>query len=233
MNPRDVPSELRDAITTKALDALLEQSVERKFRTGEVLWSAGDPAEGIAVVLEGKIRILRGSGGRQVVIHWGEPGATLGEVAFFTDGSYPATAIAAEPTRVLILTRSAVTRALAVDPNLALFFLKRMSLRVQALVDRVDHLTGNRVQMRVARFVLDRWRTSRKSPRDSRVAGGASAFSLGMTQTALAEELGTVREVIVRSLRELKQAGAIESAGDGKYCVQDAALLERLAESAP
>jgi len=229
----DVPRELREALTAQGLDALLEQSVEKRIRTGEVLWSAGDPAEGIAVVLEGKIRILRGSGGRQVVIHWGEPGATLGEVAFFTDGSYPATAIAAEPTRVLILTRSAVTRALAVDSNLALFFLRRMSLRVQGLVDRVDHLTGNRVQIRLARFVLDRWRISHKSARGSGVASGTSAFSLGMTQTALAEELGTVREVIVRSLRELKQAGAIESAGDGKFRIQDVALLERLAQTAP
>ncbi len=230
MNFRDIPGELRDALTPEGLDALLRHSVERRFATGESLWAAGDRADGITLVLEGKVRILRGSGGRQLVIHWGEAGATLGEVPFFTGGSYPATAVAAEPTRVLVLTRGAVTRAIATDSNLALFFLKRLSLRVQGLVDRVDHLTGNRVQMRVARFVLERFKASLKTARSG---GKSGAFSLGMTQTALAEELGTVREVIVRELRELKEAGAIEGAGDGKYRVADIAILERLAEPSP
>jgi GTP-sensing pleiotropic transcriptional regulator CodY len=52
-----------------------------------------------------------------------------------------------------------------------------------------------------------------------------------MTQTALAEELGTVREVVVRALRGLRQVGAIESAGDGKYQVASLAILKRLAQT--
>jgi DNA-binding transcriptional regulator LsrR (DeoR family) len=58
-----------------------------------------------------------------------------------------------------------------------------------------------------------------------------NTFSLGMTQTALAEEIGTVREVVVRALRELRESGAIESVGDGKYRVSDLATLEQLARA--
>ena len=50
-----------------------------------------------------------------------------------------------------------------------------------------------------------------------------------MTQSALAEEIGTVREVVVRALRELRQSGAIESVGDGKYRVSSLATLQQLA----
>jgi GTP-sensing pleiotropic transcriptional regulator CodY len=50
-----------------------------------------------------------------------------------------------------------------------------------------------------------------------------------MTQSALAEELGTVREVVVRSLRALRDTGAIESAGGGKYRVSNVVLLQQLA----
>src|SRR5205823_1433933 len=102
----------------------LKHSVERRFSTGELLWSAGDPSEGIAIVLEGNVRIVRVSGGRQMVIHSGEPGATLGEVPFFTGDCYPATAVAAEPTRCLFLTHAAVTEAVIADPQLAFFFLR-------------------------------------------------------------------------------------------------------------
>jgi hypothetical protein len=54
-----------------------------------------------------------------------------------------------------------------------------------------------------------------------------------MTQTALAEELGTVREVVVRALRGLRQLGAIERVGEGKYRVLSLPILEGLAEPAP
>jgi CRP/FNR family transcriptional regulator len=229
----DGKNQLLDVLTTAGRDILFKHSVERRFLTGELLWSEGDPSEGIALVLEGKVRVVRVSGGRQTVIHSGEAGATLGEVPFFTGDRYPATAVAAEPTRCLFLTQAAVAEAMAADPRLAIFFLRRLSLRVQSLVERVDHNTVNSVQTRLARFVLQRARDTRVTSRSRSRTNGSLNFSLGMTQTALAEELGTVREVVVRALRGLRTAGAIESAGSGKYRVADIAILERLSQSAP
>jgi CRP/FNR family transcriptional regulator len=118
---------------------------------------------------------------------------------------------------------------MAVDQGLAFFFLKRLSSRVQNLVDRVDQITVNNVQTRLARFILERHQAARAAAR-SRSDTRNVAFSLGMTQSALAEEIGTVREVVVRALRGLRQLGSIESAGDGKYRVSNLPLLERLAE---
>lgn len=48
-----------------------------------------------------------------------------------------------------------------------------------------------------------------------------------MTQAAIAEGLGTVREVVVRSLRHLTQAGVISAAGAGRYRVLDEDALRR------
>jgi CRP/FNR family transcriptional regulator len=209
---------LLDRLNPEGRSALLEQSVERQFASGAVLWSAGDPSEGIALVLVGKVRIVRGSRGRQTVIHSGGPGATLGEVPFFTGAPYPATAIAAEPTRCLFLTRAAVTQAMRADPAIALFFL----------VEKVDQNTAHTVQSRLADFILQRSKVVGASASRSR-SRSTGAFSLSMTQSALAEELGTVREVIVRSLRSLRDIGAIESAGAGKYRVSNILLLQQLA----
>jgi CRP/FNR family transcriptional regulator len=227
----DATNQLLEGLNAAGRDALLEHSIEKQFSTSEILWSVGDRSEGIILVLEGRIRIVRGSGGRQIVIHSGEPGATLGEVPFFTGGRYPATAIAAEPTRCLFLSEAAVKRAIAVDPSLAFFFLKRLSHRIENLVEKVDRLTVSSVQARLAHFILQRHRATIVSPR-SRSKSSSVVFSLGMTQTALGEELGTVREVVVRALRALRQSGAIESVGDGKYRVVKASILETLAESA-
>ncbi|HXL87245.1 MAG TPA: Crp/Fnr family transcriptional regulator [Gemmatimonadaceae bacterium] len=233
MTDGETRNQLLDSLTPRGRETLLKQSVEKRFSTGEILWSAGDQSQGITLVLEGRVRVVRGRGGRQLVIHSGEPGATLGEVPFFTGGVYPATAIAAEPTRCLLLTHAAVTRAMEADPGLAFFFLKRLSSRVHNLVERVDQLTVSSVQTRLARFIVHRHETSATNRRSRSGRGERVTFSLGMTQSALAEELGTVREVVVRSLRGLRQLGAIESAGDGKYRISNRPILEQLAELAP
>src|ERR1700720_2393569 len=171
----DARNKLLQALSPRGKDTLLQHSVERRFSTGEVLWSAGDASEGITLVLEGKIRIVRGSGGRQLVIHSGEPGDTLGEVPFFTGGRYPATAIAAEPTQCLFLPEAAVRRAIAVDPALAFFFLKQLSQRIENLVERVDRLPVGSVQARLAHFILQRHRATIASPR-SRSKSGKGAI---------------------------------------------------------
>jgi CRP-like cAMP-binding protein len=233
LSQSDARNQLLQGLSPAGRKALVEHSIEKQFSTGEVLWSAGDRSEGITLVLEGRIRIVRGSGGRQLVIHSGEAGATLGEVPFFTGGRYPATAIAAEPTRCLFLPETAVRRAIAVDPALAFFFLKRLSHRIENLVERVDRVTVSSVQARLAHFILQRYQTVIASTRSRSKSGKRIVFSLGMTQTALGEELGTVREVVVRALRALRESGAIERIGEGKYRVLNLAILETLAESAP
>ncbi len=51
-------------------------------------------------------------------------------------------------------------------------------------------------------------------------ARAVSSPSVGK-QAAVAEELGTVRDVLVRSLRELRESGLIVPAGRGRWSVAD------------
>lgn len=212
-----------DGVSAAARKALIARSSERRFASGEMLWAAGDEPKWLALVLEGRVRVLRAAGGRQTVIHSGEEGDTLGEIPFFTRAAYPATAMAAEPTRCLLLTYEAMEHAMTIDSSLALYFLKRLSLRVEALVQRVAGLSGQSVDARLARFIMSRTATGGRD--------AAAPFSLGMTQAELAEELGTVREVLVRSLRSLVDAGAIERAGGGRYRVVNVQALRSLVGS--
>ena len=67
---------------------------------------------------------------------------------------------------------------------------------------------------RLAEFLLNR-------PQPPRT----SSISLGMTQQALAEELGTVREVVARKLRRLCQLGLLERVAGGRYRIADRKAL--------
>jgi CRP/FNR family transcriptional regulator, dissimilatory nitrate respiration regulator len=198
--------------------ALARQALECRFAPGQVLFSAGTTPRGLLVIVEGKVRVLRGQGDRQHVIHEEGPGGALGEVPVFGGGTYPASAIAAEPTRCLLLLTESVRAAVQNDAETALTFLRRLGERTRHLVERLDSLASRGVNARLARFLLTREASAQPS----------GSFTLGGTQVQVAEELGTVREVLVRALRELRQAGAIESTGRGRYRIRNVGVLQRL-----
>ncbi|MEO5904929.1 MAG: Crp/Fnr family transcriptional regulator [Gemmatimonadaceae bacterium] len=217
----DTGAPLLESLTPSARTALIGRSIQKKYAAGQVLWSEGDTPAGLTLVTQGKVRIVRGVGGRQTVIHSGEAGSTLGEIPFFTKSTYPATAIASEPTTCLIITFDAFHEALRGEPSLALVLLERLSRRVQTLVDRIGRLSSQSVVARLASFIIERSSTSANA-----------TFSLGMTQGDLAEELGTVREVVVRALRDLKNSGAIAARERGRFVVADPVALRAAAEPA-
>jgi len=60
-------------------------------------------------------------------------------------------------------------------------------------------------------------------------AASGGPFALGMTQADAAEELGTVREVLVRGIGTLRREGLIASVGRGRFEVRDLDASRRLA----
>jgi CRP/FNR family transcriptional regulator, dissimilatory nitrate respiration regulator len=211
---------LRNA-PSSALDAIVKLATERSYTTDEVIFTAGSPANGLYLLVAGGVRVVRGRRDRQHVIHLEKSGGTLGEVPLFAGGGYPATAIASEPTRCFILSHAALRAAIASSPEFAFLLLERLAQRVRGLVERLDRVTSQTVPARLARYLLDR----------RRPGAATQVVSLGVTQAQLAEELGTVREIVVRSLRVLCDQRLIAREAKGKYRLLDLPGLERAAEA--
>ena len=221
------PSELRSVpllagISDQASRALAARTLRRVYERGEVLFTAGATARGLYIILEGRVRVVRDAGGRRHVLHEEGPGGTLGEVPLFEEGGYPATAIAADRTTCLVVGRDAIAAGMQGDPQLAWRLLARLAGRVRTLVARVDALAARSVPQRLAALLVDR---------HARSLGPGGTVTLGGTQQDVAEGLGTVREVVVRALGALRDAGAIELLGRGRYRVRDAQRLRELAGS--
>lgn len=189
----------------EVVDALARRGIEARFEPNAVMFLAGSEPRGWYIVLEGRVRVVRGSGSRQHVVHTEGKGGTLGEVPLFAGGTHPATGIAAEPTRCALFSRAALEAAIGEAPAIAFIIARRLALRVRQLVDRLDERSARSVQARLIEFLL------------SRPTNGSTSITLGMTQQALAEELGTVREVVSREIRVLTRRGWIEALGGGRY----------------
>jgi CRP/FNR family transcriptional regulator len=203
-----------------AREALAARAVLRRYRPGQYLWRAGDESHGLYLVLAGRVRIVRDEGRWQHVVHVQGPGASLGEVPLFAGGGYPASALAAEGTTCVVIDRSSLLAVMETDPTLAWSLLRSLAMRVRELVERLSSRTGDPIQTRLASYILSQPRTA------------SGALLLRETQQAIAEELGTVREIVGRQLGALVQAGVLERRGRGRYAVVDEAGLSAIARRA-
>jgi CRP-like cAMP-binding protein len=128
----------------QALRILAIGAETRYIHGGEVLFNAGDEADGAFVIQEGRFVLSSEAfeDGRDVTVG---PYTLLGEVALFTETSRPATATALEPSTVLRVPRPLFIKMLDSFPDAA------RKLR-EILATRLDQSTR---EIHNVRAVLD------------------------------------------------------------------------------
>jgi CRP/FNR family transcriptional regulator len=197
---------------------LAAADVIRSYQRGAVLFRAGVARAALHFVLSLRVRVARRVESGSSVLHFEEAGGVLGEIPVFGGGAYPATATAAEAVRCAVLAGATVERLLAEEPEFARFALHRIARRARSVLERLDELSDFSVKARVAGDLLAR----------AEIAGERT-LDLGMSQSALAERVGTAREVVVRSLRALCDDGALRRDGRSRFVVLDEQRLRALA----
>jgi CRP/FNR family transcriptional regulator, dissimilatory nitrate respiration regulator len=204
------------------LEEVARAAIERRYGAKRVLYRSGDAADGLYIVLSGKVLVVRETSRDTQMLHTETTGGVLGEIPIFGGGAFPATATAVEPTRCAHLPIGVVERLLRGEPEFARFALKRLAARAQSLLRRIDELTASTITSRLAQVIMERAAAAR-----------GSDFTLGMSQEALAMELGTAREVVVRALGALVEAKAIERTGRSRFRVRQARTLQSIASHSP
>jgi CRP/FNR family transcriptional regulator len=205
-------------LSPRVVRRLAAAAVIRTYQRRAVLFRAGDAPAALHFVLSGRVRVARRVESGSSVLHFEEAGGVLGEIPVFGGGAYPATATAAEAVRCAVLAGATVERLLAEEPEFARFALHRIARRARSVLERLDELSDFSVKARVAGYLLARAEIT-----------GERTLDLGMSQSALAERVGTVREVVVRSLRALCDEGALRRDGRSRFVVVDEQRLRALA----
>jgi CRP/FNR family transcriptional regulator len=207
---------LRDA-NEEVLRTLLARARIVKVQRGEVLFLRGEPCHGLHVVLDGAIRVYNSSSsGREQVIGVEHAGSVIGELPLFDGGNQPYSAEAMSPSRLLFIPREHFLTVIHAHPELMQAALRALAIRVRRLLHLVEELSLHEVPERVARYLL------------AQAKERGACFTLDYTHAELAAQLGTVREVVTRTLNRFRKAGWI-SMHDGKITVLDRDALQALA----
>src|SRR5690554_6780065 len=92
-------------LATADLSALAQVARRRSYLAGELLFMAGEEAQGVHVVVRGRVKVfvISPGSGREMILTVEQPYGTVAELVALDGGSYPASAEAAEDSEVLIL----------------------------------------------------------------------------------------------------------------------------------
>lgn len=167
----------------------------RGFERGEMLFWEGDPCAGLHIIEEGSVKLFRISPqGRQYIVRVLQEGDTCNEVPAFDGGTNPVNVGSLEKSRVWVIDDQMLRSLVKAHPDFALKVLSNFGKNLRGLVRMVSEMAFYQVTNRLARLI------SELPAEESRQH---------WTQEQLAARLGTVREVVARSLKELERSGAI------------------------
>jgi CRP/FNR family transcriptional regulator len=188
----------------------------RGFERGETLFFEGDPCAGLYILQTGCVKLHRISPqGRQYIVRLCQEKDTFNEVSVFDGGGNPVNAEAMEPSRVWVAEAECVRQMVQANQESAQKVIYNLGQNLRMLVRAASEMAFYQVTHRLARLI-------------SQLPGEelSGAGSVHLTQEQLAARLGTVREVVARSLRELERSGAIRSV-NRRITIADPSLLEQ------
>ncbi|MCK6539725.1 MAG: Crp/Fnr family transcriptional regulator [Anaerolineales bacterium] len=201
-----------DDLPEDVLKVIATQTQLREYERGDMLFWEGDPCAGLHIIQSGSVKLYRISPqGRQYIIAVLTEGATCNEVPAFDGGTNPVNVEALETSRVWVVDALTLRELVKSNPEFALKILSKFGQNLRNLVHKVSEMAFYQVTHRLARLITE-------LPVDE--------SRPHWTQEQLAARLGTVREVVSRSLKELEKSGAIRIE-DRRIHIKDGDVLRQ------
>jgi CRP/FNR family cyclic AMP-dependent transcriptional regulator len=184
-------------LSAETLARLAQVARPRRCEPGELILLEGAPCQAGFVVAAGQVRVYRVSAaGREQVLVLLGAGEAFNTVPLFQEhGVNHASAEAVTPATLYVFPRDDLRRLAAECPDLALTLLQDFADKLDHLTDLVEDLALRTVRGRLARFLL-------QNAEQGQVARS-------WTQDEIAAQLGTVRDMVGRTLRAFADAGLL------------------------
>lgn len=193
--------------------ALVADLQPMEIEAGRTLFSPGAACSGFAVVLAGSVRVgLNSESGRALVLYrvGADEVCVQTTLCLMAGQDYSAEGVTETNVTLVMIPAARFDRLIAMSKIFRTFVFQRFGARLQDISKLLETVAFARIDSRLAQVLLARADT----------AGRVAA-----THQALAEEVGTAREVVSRQLDALAKAGLVRTAR-GEVTLLDRAALE-------
>jgi CRP/FNR family transcriptional regulator len=196
---------LLSSLSQPELQMLAARTVRKLFSAGELLFSEGEPCNGLHIIARGKVRLFKTSvNGREQVLSVNVAGESVAEIPVFDGGPYPASAVALEETEIVFISRRDFNAYCLEHPEVPLKVLTVVGARLRNLVGIIEELSFTTIRQRLISTLL------KLAQSEGRKTARGIEFQLPASHQEMANQLGTVRELISRNLMRLQAEGLLD-----------------------
>jgi CRP/FNR family transcriptional regulator len=204
---------LLDRLPAALRETAIAQAQWIEFRDGSAIFGEGQRCGGLPLVVQGGIKVFkRSESGREVVLYRVGRGETciLTSSCLLGASDYSAEGVAEGALRLALLPPELFQRMIAESPAFRHFLFAMLGDRLSDLMERVERLAFHRLDRRIAEFLVERI--------------DAGFRSVAMTHQQIADDIGSVREMVTRTLGQLAEHGLVELSRAGVRIVDEPGL---------
>ncbi len=191
----------------------------KAYQPGEEIFAEGETALNLPIVLSGRVKMVRyPEVGKEIIIGIFSDGQMFAVPPVFDGGPYPATAIAMDETRVLLILRAEFLAFVGEHPDFSVAVINWMCGMLREKTTVIKNLAIASPEHRVGNVLLQL--VAKEPDRD----GAPTRISL--RRQDIAEMAGLTTETTIRATRKLAERNLVRIV-HGKIYVDDASSLER------
>jgi len=190
-------SSLFSKLDDASLTVLVDACVTKRLAKSETLFHEGSTALGFYIVQSGAICLSRISPeGKEQVISLFKEHQCFAEATLTSLETYPANAVAVEPSQVILVRKDRFRELIKDQPDLALTMLGSMSIHLKHLVQMIDDLKFKQIECRLANWLV----------RNAEQEGGGQStrVEIPMSKKLLASQLGVTSETLSRAFARFR-----------------------------
>lgn len=212
-------------IDDPALDELIEICQIKIFKNRATIFSQGDDADSLYVILSGSVKISTTSqGGKETVLAFMGSGQVLGEIAVLDGGVRTASAVTIAEARVLVLRQGPFLDYLESHPKVSLNIIRVLCERLRKTDEFVEEMTTLQAGPRLAKALL-RLAEQYGKPQEN----GDLLVDLKLSQANLGAHAGLMRENVNRQLKLWEDEDLLRNES-GLITLKNMTALEEIAE---
>jgi CRP-like cAMP-binding protein len=180
----------------------------RKYKQREIIVTSGQPFQGVGIIAEGKISLVKETySGNRIIMGILGTGDIFGETVAFSDNRvWPSTVIAHEDCVILFLPPDKITGACsnicASHSTLIINMLRILSNRTSMLDRKIEHISARNIRGKISSYLLEMYSQNKDK-----------TFTVLMKRHELADYLNIPRPSLSREMGLMRDAGIIDFNG--------------------
>ncbi|WJJ97958.1 Crp/Fnr family transcriptional regulator [Algibacter luteus] len=186
------------------IDNIIEVSDVKNIPNGTEILKEEQYVKVLPIVLEGLVKVYSKFNEKELLLYYIEPSQSCVMTFYAALKNTPSKVYATteEDSKILLIPVQHLSTWLKVYPDFNELFYNQFNLRYSELLDTIGHLLLDKMDKRLFEHLKKKLRLS-------------NTTTIKMSHNQLANELGTVREVITRVLKKLETDGKVEQTHEG------------------